>query len=63
MPMPKPNSGEPHDDFINRCMSNLSNEYDDEKQRFAVCESQWDKKYNQISSGPAGVIWCKTDQL
>ena len=47
MPLPTPNSGEGHDDFIDRCMSALSSEFDDEKQRYAVCEEQWDKKFNE----------------
>ena len=46
MPLPKPNSGESHDDFISRCMANetMISEYPDEDQRNAVCESQWGQK-------------------
>ena len=43
MPLPKPDSGESHDDFISRCMGNdtMIADYPDEDQRYAVCESQW----------------------
>jgi len=39
MPIPKPNPGEHHDQFIVRCMSDekMKSEYPNEKQRLAVC--------------------------
>jgi HK97 family phage prohead protease len=45
MPIPKPNKGESHKDFDDRCMSNdtMVEEYPDEKQRYAICQSQWEK--------------------
>jgi HK97 family phage prohead protease len=44
MPMPKPKKDESHDDFIDRCMSDeaMVSEYEDNDQRIAVCETQWD---------------------
>jgi HK97 family phage prohead protease len=44
MPLPKPKKNEKHDDFMERCMSDevMVKEYDDEKQRYAVCQTQWD---------------------
>jgi hypothetical protein len=51
MPLPKPNSGESHDDFIGRCMSKLSGEFPDEKQRYAVCETQWEGKSKRVMIG------------
>lgn len=44
MPLPKPKKNESHDDFIERCMSDeiMKSEYDDNDQRLAVCQSQWD---------------------
>tara|TARA_R100001163_G_C5068278_1_gene208287 strand:+ start:1795 stop:2841 length:1047 start_codon:yes stop_codon:yes gene_type:complete len=44
MPIPKPNPNETKKDFMDRCMSDkvMVDEYDD-KQRFAVCESQIEK--------------------
>jgi HK97 family phage prohead protease len=45
MPLPKPGPGEKQDKFIDRCMDmDLMNEdYPDDKQRLAVCFSQWKK--------------------
>jgi len=45
MPLPNPNSNEDHDDFISRCMSDplMRDEYPQQDQRAAVCQSQWDK--------------------
>lgn len=45
--LPTPNSGESQDAFIARCMGNdtMNSEYTDQKQRAAICYSQWrDKK-------------------
>ena len=46
MPLPKPNSGESHDDFMSRCMGNdvMVEEYPDNDQRYAVCQSLWDDR-------------------
>jgi len=44
MPLPKPNKGEKHDDFIGRCMDTLKDEYPKQQQRYAICESQWERK-------------------
>jgi HK97 family phage prohead protease len=43
MPLPKPKKNEKQKDFINRCMSNktMKDEYEDNKQRLAVCYSLW----------------------
>jgi len=43
MPLPEPREDEDHDEFIERCMSELSEEFPDEDQRYAVCESQWEQ--------------------
>lgn len=40
MPLPKPQSGENEQEFINRCMTGIADEFPDEKQRAAVCYSQ-----------------------
>ena len=34
-------SGENHDEFIGRCMSQEKSSFPDEEQRYAVCESYW----------------------
>lgn len=43
MPMPKPNSGEGHDEWISRCMANpvMRDEFPKQEQRHAVCQSIW----------------------
>lgn len=46
MPLPIPNNKETEKQFISRCMGDsvMVKEYPDEKQRYAVCESQWRKE-------------------
>lgn len=43
MPLPKPNTNESHEDWMDRCMADdtMTEEYDDNEQRYAVCESLW----------------------
>jgi len=43
MPIPVPSKNEQESDFISRCASELSNEYDQE-QLIAVCYASWDKE-------------------
>lgn len=45
MPLPSPNKGQSQDEFISMCMSNdvMQKEFPDQKQRSAVCFSQWRK--------------------
>jgi hypothetical protein len=45
MPMPTPKSDETKDEFIKRCMTDevMLGEFPDEKQRYAVCLSQYQK--------------------
>ena len=42
--MPAPNNGEPHDDFMSRCMGHdtMNQEHPDNDQRSAVCQRQWE---------------------
>jgi len=46
MPLPSPRKNEDKKTFINRCMKNatMNSEFPDEKQRSAVCYSQWRNK-------------------
>ena len=46
MPLPTPRKGESRKDFVNRCMKDkrMVEEFKDEVQRFAVCNSLYDKK-------------------
>ena len=43
MPLPKPNKNERREAFLSRCMGDsvMNHEYEDNKQRYAVCNSQW----------------------
>jgi len=45
MPIPKPKPNETKDEFIKRCMADevMVNEYPDEKQRYAICLTQFEK--------------------
>lgn len=49
MPQPTPNDGETHDEFVDRCMSNptMTDEFDDNDQRLAVCNTIWDDSRNK----------------
>ena len=41
MPLSRPQSGENEQEFISRCMAEIAGEFPDEKQRAAVCYTQW----------------------
>lgn len=46
MPLPTPHDDEKEDEFLHRCMaSDAVKEFDDQKQRVAVCYSQWREKH------------------
>lgn len=42
MPLPEPRPDEEHDEFIERCMEETAEEFEDPEQRRAVCEQQWE---------------------
>lgn len=46
MPLPKPNKGESQSDFVSRCMGDemMKSDYGDQKQRLAVCYTQFERK-------------------
>lgn len=46
MPLPKPNENEKEQAFVSRCMGNptMNKEYPDQKQRAAICYSQFRRK-------------------
>lgn len=59
MPIPTPNAGETEAEFIRRCMANdtMLEDFDDNGQRFAVCQSSWDEskgvvQHSQMESDP-----------
>ncbi len=43
MPLPKPRSKEKKSAFVSRCISEIVEEYKDNKQRVAICYSQFDE--------------------
>lgn len=51
MPLPRPQSDETEEDFLDRCVSNdtMEEEFENEDQRYAVCQSIWDNKSNKRS--------------
>lgn len=44
MPIPTPEAGQSHDEYMKLCMGDdmMNEDYPDEKQRLAVCQQQWD---------------------
>ena len=46
MPIPKPKAGETKNKFISSCMSELSGEYPETDQRYAICISSWEDKFS-----------------
>jgi hypothetical protein len=55
MPIPKPHKGEKKQDFISRCMGDgvMNKEYD-QKQRAAICYSQWKDVHGSEPDGRMG---------
>lgn len=51
MPMPMPRDNEEHDQFMERCHSQMSDEMTDDEQRNAVCQAQWDKEHEGKMAG------------
>jgi len=49
MPLPIPNKDEEQNTFIGRCSSVLKDEFPEQKQRIAVCFSQWKKSKKEDS--------------
>lgn len=43
MPLPRPSVGEEKDVFLNRCMADAASEFPDRSQRYAVCNTQFEK--------------------
>lgn len=49
MPLPSPGPGEGRKGWLDRCMGEpvMNEEYPDNKQRYAVCNSLWDRQYSK----------------
>jgi len=60
MPLPKPRKGQSQDDFINACMGSevMKKDYPDNKQRLAVCFSQFRRK----SKKAKGANWKEVEE-
>lgn len=58
MPLPKPSTDQSQKDFISSCMGNavMVKEYSDQKQRAAVCFTQWKQAKKNKDEGKASVI-------
>ena len=50
--MPEPKDGETREDFVERCMSDevMVGEYEDEEQRYAVCNSIYDEQEKESTN-------------
>jgi hypothetical protein len=64
MPLPKPKENEKEQEFVSRCMGSetMNKEFPDQKQRAAVCYSQY-KKRKQTSKAGEEPAWedCEGD--
>jgi len=51
MPLPQPQPDEIKNDFLDRCMGDkvMNQDYPDNKQRYAICNSLWDKKEQNMN--------------
>lgn len=61
MPLPNPKKNEKKSEFVSRCVSDLSDkkEFQDQKERVAVCYSQWEK----ASQKAKGSIQFSNDEI
>ena len=62
MPIPTPNTDESKENFLKRCMSDkiMVQDFEDENQRFAVCNTQWDEK-NSIDNKNEPIVKINVD--
>ena len=63
MPLPSPRKNQKQQDFISSCMGNetMNKDYPDQKQRAAVCYSQWKraKKKKQAKGSNDEPVWAE----
>lgn len=55
MPIPKPHSDETEEKYISRCISEISSEYTEEGQPYAICKGEWDKP-TEMAKIPLDII-------
>jgi hypothetical protein len=61
MPLPKPRPNEQREDFISRCMNDLNTEFPDNKQRAAVCNTQWNEERKMKDNDEYEIVEFKVD--
>lgn len=59
MPLPKPSPSQSEKEFISSCMSSdiMNKEYSNNKQRYAVCNSLWDKNKKRAKGSEDEIKW------
>lgn len=57
MPLPKPKKKESRSEFVSRCAGNstMNKDFPENKQRIAVCYSQWEKKKKETKGSVVSI--------
>lgn len=65
MPLPTPNAREDKNRFVARCMSNaaVKKEFPDQKQRVAVCHSQWNRNKSKVRHSAMDTVYLRTPPM
>lgn len=63
MPIPTPRKNQEEDSFISSCMSSetMMKEYSNQKQRYAICKSQFDRKKKKNEGSMCETKWDEQD--
>jgi hypothetical protein len=63
MPLPTPKKNQEEDEFISSCMSSetMLKEYPNQKQRAAICYSQYRRKKKKSEGSMDGTKWDEND--
>jgi len=63
MPIPSPQKNQQEDQFISSCMSSetMKKEYSNQKQRYAICKSQFDRKKKKNEGSMDETKWDEKD--
>jgi hypothetical protein len=63
MPIPTPKPDQEESDFIDQCMSSksMNEEYPNQKQRYAICISQFSRKKKKSEGSMEPVKWDEKD--
>lgn len=63
MPIPTPKPNQEEDSFISSCMSSetMKKEYSNQKQRYAICKSQFDRKKKKNEGSTNETKWDEND--